>query len=172
MYERAKAYDDSHAHHHAMLRTIALRTAALTLAAVRFAHQPFATANSTLNYYYCHRQFNLRCQISVCDYKPEIAPLRYAPTGDSFGYNMMTVARQTTMRVLLTSTHINHNRKEQDMSTDERIALQLERKGIDVESDDGARLYQEYLERAVERERKRNWHQPPPPTERVNGFRI
>lgn len=58
------------------------------------------------------------------------------------------------------------------MTTDDRVALRLERSGEDLNSDEGARRYQEELEREIERERKRLWQMPPTPVERVHGIRI
>lgn len=55
---------------------------------------------------------------------------------------------------------------------DERIALTLEESGVDIESDEGARVFQDEVERAIERERKRLWQRPPVEVERCGAIRI
>lgn len=165
---RAKADDASHVQRHATLKTVALRTRLLTLRVGLL----FATANSTLRDYYLLSEFSLRCQILLCDDKSKIAPLRFAPPGDSFGFNLAQVVAPsgaTNTPLLIQQTAYE---RSQEMTIDEKVALRLERSGIDIETDEGARLYQEHLEREIERQRKRNWHQPPPPVLRMNGIRI
>ena len=53
-----------------------------------------------------------------------------------------------------------------------RVEMRLEKGGVDLQSDEGAALYQDELEREIERERKRLWQMPPQTSERVNGIRI
>jgi hypothetical protein len=58
------------------------------------------------------------------------------------------------------------------MTIDEKVEQRLVASGVDVESDEGAARFQQELEREIERERKRQWQQPPRPVERVKGIRI
>lgn len=58
------------------------------------------------------------------------------------------------------------------MTIDERVEMRLEARGVDLESDEGAALYQAEVERELERQRQRVWQQPSRPVERVHGIRI
>lgn len=58
------------------------------------------------------------------------------------------------------------------LTIDERVELEVIESGIDPESDEGARFFQERLEEILERERKHAFSQPPRPVERVGAIRI
>jgi len=56
------------------------------------------------------------------------------------------------------------------MSADERIQIELEDEGIDIEDDLGAQIFQDRLEMLLASERQRR--EPPRHMERVHGIAI
>lgn len=58
------------------------------------------------------------------------------------------------------------------MSIDERLEQRLTASGHDLQTDEGARVYQEQLERELESQRRRFSQQPPRQTERLRGIQI
>lgn len=64
----------------------AIRTSALALDGVALRRPAIRSAISHIEATTTFLDCSLRCQISVCDYKTEIPPLRFGPAGDSFGF--------------------------------------------------------------------------------------
>jgi hypothetical protein len=58
------------------------------------------------------------------------------------------------------------------MTIDERVQLQVEAAGFDLEDDEGAREFQELLDKILAEEREKNQQMPQRKQERINGIMI
>lgn len=58
------------------------------------------------------------------------------------------------------------------MTIDQRIEQKLQASGHDLQSDEGARLFQQQLERELERTRRQRPAAAPRKVERINGIMV